>query len=102
LWQILWLAGWPEEYMHLTNSFFCSASLSFLGEVGRKKKESSLSNSNLYVRNILAGSHTKHSWRCSEQQQEQAALLTHKKEEAAEEEEDIAQQGEFMQPIPKL
>jgi hypothetical protein len=61
-----WLAGSPQEYMHLTNSFFCSASLSFLGEVGRKKKESSLSNSNLDVRNILAGSHTKHSWRCSE------------------------------------
>jgi hypothetical protein len=30
-------------------------------------------------------------------------LLTHKKEEdEEEEEEDIAQQGEFMQPIPRL
>jgi hypothetical protein len=38
LWQILWLAGSPEEYMHLTNSFFCSASSSFMGEVGEKKK----------------------------------------------------------------
>jgi hypothetical protein len=34
-----WLAGSPEEYMHLTNSFFYSASFSFLGEVGEKKRK---------------------------------------------------------------
>jgi hypothetical protein len=51
----------PGEFLLLVSHLFAVPVLDFTGGVGKSK------NVNLHVRDIFAGLHTEHHWRCSKE-----------------------------------